>query len=822
LHKGYRFTHVSKLPERNNLIGKFWTFDSYVSSGLFEIWDALKRWGSGYSSFLYRFRLAGLRRVFVGLLDDGLTLGVIFAFGLLAYALPPFSGTGDVWNRGREYAVTFTDANGTVIGRRGIRQNDAITLEDIPPHAIKAVLATEDARFFDHFGVDIIGTTRAIVQNTRANATVQGGSSLTQQVAKNLFLSPERTIRRKIHEAFLALWIEARLSKPEILKLYLDRSYMGGGTYGIEAASQFYFGKSVRDVTLPEAAMLAGLFKAPTKYAPHQNIEAARSRANVVLYRMVAAGYISQGELLRARREPAHVVAQANTDSPDWYLDQAYRDTLAILDEESLNKDFVIEVKTTIDTKLQAASQKIINDVIDTRGAELKFTQAASITMTPEGAVKAIVGGRNYEDSQFNRATSATRQTGSAFKPFVYLAALIKGFKPDQIVVDEPVSIGNWSPRNYSEKYAGRTTLTNALARSYNSIPVKLLLAVGKKSIIQTAHDVGIEGAIDSWPPMVLGTSSLTLLDITRGYATFAGGGKLADPYTVLQIKRPNGDIIYDRFKAVGPAQQAVPEAAVADLNSMLKQVVKAGTARSADLGFAPQGGKTGTNQSYRDAWYIGFTAHNVTGVWVGNDDFSPMEKVTGGMVPAPTWKRIMNVAEQGEVPLGLAGIPLDESYISVAEANFDDPALQPASATPGEAVIAAVATGPDDETASGAAEVGTGLPDTPGPADVAQPAADDPLNNLFSLFEKKVPKPQQVKAPRKKKPRIVVQRQRSGQTLQRQAELDSSDSLFEPLVLPRANTSRRSSNSFLEGLFGDEPSKPRRKKRKKTLFELY
>lgn len=814
MDKGNRFLDVSKLPKLSSILGKFWTFDSYVSSGLFEAWDVLKRWGSAYSSLLYRFRLAGLRRVFVGVLDDGLTLGVILAFGLLAYALPPFSGAdGNVWDRGREYAVTFTDSNGTVIGRRGIRQNDAIALEDIPPHAIKAVLATEDARFFDHFGVDFIGTMRAIVQNTRANATVQGGSSLTQQLAKNLFLTPERTIRRKVHEAFWALWIEARLSKPEILKLYLDRSYMGGGTYGIEAASQFYFGKSVRDVTLPEAAMLAGLFKAPTKYAPHQNIEAARSRANVVLYRMVSAGYISQGELLRARREPAHVVAQANSGSPDWYLDQAYRDTLAILDEQNLNRDFVIEVKTTIDTKLQAASQKIINDVIDTRGPDLKFTQAASITMTPQGAVKAIVGGRDYEESQFNRATSALRQTGSAFKPFVYLAALLNGYKPTQTVVDSPVSIGNWSPRNYSEKYAGRTTLASALAHSYNSIPVKLLLAVGKKKIIQAAHDVGIEGAIDSWPPMVLGTSSLTLLDITRGYATFAAGGKLADPYTVLQIKRPNGDIIYDRFKTVGPSQQVVPETAVADLNSMLRQVVKAGTARSADLGYAPQGGKTGTNQSYRDAWYIGFTAHNVTGVWVGNDDFSPMEKVTGGMVPAPTWKRIMNVAEQGEIPLGLAGIPLDDSYIKVADANFDDAALQVASAEP--------ALAPDDEdAAAGAAEAGVATPDAPDAADAAPRPADDPLNNLFSLFEKKVQKPAQVKAPRKARQKVAAEKQQPA--LQRRAALEESGSIFEPLILPRANTSRRNSNSFLEGLFNPEQQKPRKKRRKKTLFELY
>jgi penicillin-binding protein 1A len=286
---------VAKLPNRNPIFRFFWSFDSLVSSSVFEAWDAFKRWSSAYSSFVYLFKITGLRRFLVDVLDDVATFGVVFAFCLLAYALPPFSGTGDVWNKGREFAITFTDVNGEIIGQRGIRQDDAIPLSEIPPQMIKAVLATEDARFFDHFGVDVIGTLRAILHNAQSSGSKQGGSSITQQVAKNLFLSPERTIQRKVHEAFLSLWIEARLSKQEILKLYLDRSYLGGGNYGVEAAAQYYFGKSVRDVTLSEAAMLAGLFKAPTKYAPHQNLEAAKARANVVLYRMLDAGFITQG-----------------------------------------------------------------------------------------------------------------------------------------------------------------------------------------------------------------------------------------------------------------------------------------------------------------------------------------------------------------------------------------------------------------------------------------------------------------------------------------------------------------------------------------------
>jgi len=675
---------VKKFKKTNPVYAFFWKADSFFSSWGFEVTDTLRRAGSAYSSFLYRFRISGLRRIVVDLLDDMATFGTVFAFGLLAYALPPFSGTGDVWNERREYAVTFTDVNGEIIGRRGIRQDDAIPLSEIPPHVINAVLATEDARFYDHFGVDIQGTLRAIVQNARANGVVQGGSSLTQQVAKNLFLKPERTVRRKIHEAFLALWIEARLSKQEILKLYLDRSYLGGGNYGVEAAAQYYFGKSIRDVNLSEAAMLAGLFKAPSNYAPSANLEAARARANVVLYRMLDMGAITQGELLEARRQPANVVNQKQPDSPDWFLDWAYKDTLALLDQYHITGDFVIEVKTTIDPVIQSSAQRIINQVLDTDAVPLDASQASSVTMKPDGAIKAIVGGRNYEDSQFNRATDALRQPGSSFKPFVYLAALRAGYTPESIVVDGPVSIGNWSPRNYTGKYAGRTTLMNALAHSYNSIPVKLMLDITRKPIIETAHAVGLQGELDNVPSLPLGSSAVTLLDMTTAYSTFAAGGKVAKPYTVLEIRRPNGDVLYSRARNAPPPVQGVPESYIADLNRMLNAVVRNGTGTRANLGFTPEGGKTGTNQSYRDAWFIGFTAHYVTGVWFGNDDFSPMNKVTGGLLPAATWKLIMEQAEKGQVAASLPGIPLDESYAKYA-------AEHPTETAPAEPEVSAL-----------------------------------------------------------------------------------------------------------------------------------
>jgi penicillin-binding protein 1A len=769
-----------------------WRADGAVSTAVFETWDLLKRWHSAYVSFLEHFRIRGLKRVFIDLIDDAVTFGVMFCFLLLAYALPPFSGTGDVWNRGREYAVTFTDADGEIIGRRGIRQDDAIPLSEIPPHMIKAVLATEDARFFEHFGVDVIGTLRAIVQNARANDVVQGGSSLTQQVAKNLFLSPERTIRRKVHEAFLSLWIEARLSKEEILKLYLDRSYLGGGSYGIEAASQFYFGKSVRDVTLPEAAMLAGLFKAPTKYAPHQNLEVARARANTVLYRMLDAGFITQGELLQARREPAVAIQQKIGDSPNWFLDWAYRDTLALIDRKGLTGDYVLEVKTTINLPLQTAAQNIINDELATDGEALHITQGAAVVMGTDGAVRAIVGGKDYEASQFNRATDALRQSGSSFKPFVYMAALLKGYKPSDTVVDGPVSVGNWSPRNYSNKYGGRTTLSNALAHSYNSIPVKLMIDIGRTAIIRTAHLAGIKGELETWAPMVLGTSALSLMDLTTGYISFASGGIPATPYAVLEIRRSNGDVLYSRDLETEPPRRVFPEEKVAELNSMMAAVVKSGTGKRADLGFAPQGGKTGTNQGYRDAWYIGFTGHHVTGVWFGNDDFTPMKEVTGGLIPAPTWKRIMVEAERGLQPIGLAGIPYDDSY-AVAATEPTDPAAQPV---------------PSDETdQSGDAQTADGSE----PPAEAQGGEDvnTVLNGMFDLFDASPTAAAAAKAAAAK------------------AKAAKAQDNQEALVLPKANVqpeTRRKKPRIMDQIFGgvDEPPPPekRKKKKKKTLFD--
>ena len=747
---------------------------------MFELWDFIKRLSSAYSSFLYRyFRISGPKRIVIDLADDFFTFGVVALFGLVAFALPPFSGTGDIWNRGREYAITFTDSSGKIIGRRGIRQDDAIPLDEIPTVLVNAVLATEDARFYDHFGVDVIGTLRAMVHNAKGGGSKQGGSSITQQVAKNLFLSPERTIRRKVNEAFLSMWIEARLSKQEILKLYLDRSYLGGGNYGVEAASQFYFGKSVRDINLSEATVLAGLFKAPTNYAPHANPDASRARSNVVLYRMLDAGFINQGELLQAKRQPAQIVHQDELASPNWFLDWAYQDTLDVMQKQGLMGNYAVEVKTTINSRLEDASQLIINDVVDTQGPDRNFSQAASITMSPDGAVRAIIGGRDYGDSQFNRATAAKRQVGSAFKPFVYLTALEHGYTRNTIVVDEPACVRDWCVHNFEAGYRGRMPLWNALTHSVNTIAVKLMKEFTRQAVEETVHRVGIQGRIDPYPTMAIGTSALTLMDLATGYATLSAGGKLAKPYAVVEIRRPNGDLIYSHGANSIDQPQVSPFEKVAELNSMMHDVVMQGTATRAQLGYMPVAGKTGTNANFRDAWFLGFTGHFVTGVWVGNDDNSSMDgskinAVTGGRVPAPAWKRIMDVAEAGLQPVGLPGVPLDNTYTAAPPVLNDD--------------LTTVATSSDNTTL---VAIDPALPD-PAEGDGASADAKDVLDGMFNLFDT----PEQRPAAVQPAPRVKVSTVSNAQTL----------------VLPKPNITTKKRKSLMDLLFGAQPPKKNRR----------
>ncbi len=735
----------------NSVLRKLFQFfmklDEMFSHYAFELSDGLRRGWVAYTYFLMRFRVTGIKRVFVDLIDDAATFGTVFALGVITVALPTLNETDDIWNSGRQYAVTFTDINGEIIGRRGVLQDDAIPLEEIPPHLVKAVLATEDIRFFQHFGVDVLGTFRAMIANAKAQNVVQGGSTLTQQLAKNLFLSPERSLRRKVHEAFLAMWIEARLTKAEILKLYLDRTYLGGGTYGMEAATQFYFGKSVRDVNLSEAAILAGLFKAPSTYAPHVHRKAAIARANVVLGRMLEVGYITQGQFLEASQNPAKAIDNDIFASPNYFLDWAYKETLAVMEEQNLTDDYVVEVKTTIDLAMQKAAELETANMLATEGPRYNATQAALVSMTPSGAVKAIVGGSNYEESQFNRATDALRQPGSAFKPFVFLAALLDGMKPESPIIDGPITIGRWSPRNYSHRYAGRTNLITALAKSYNTVPVRIMAQIGRKKIIDAAKRVGVQAELMSVPSMVLGANGMTVLDITRGYATFANGGKLSDPHTVLEIRRASGEVIYNRRRNVPPERQVIPASVAGDLTRMMGEVIKSGTARNADLGYTPAAGKTGTTQSYRDAWFIGFTGKYVTGVWYGNDDYTPTHRATGGSIPARTWKAYMLRADRFKRPVPLLGLPAEEEHFAFLESNRNT--LDNIGGT--EVDVAAVQT--DEELQISGTEDDSG-----------EDAVVNVLRDMFTLFKNKDNEVQIVKPKRKKATKLSSQTRRASE----------------------------------------------------------
>ena len=623
----------------------------------------------GFRDFMDRFHVSGWRRwLVVEPLSELATLGTGGLLVALALAVPAFRETADDdWLKKSELAVVFLDRYGNEIGSRGIKHSSAVALADFPDHLIKAVLATEDRRFYDHFGIDISGTFRAIVTNARAGGVVQGGSSLTQQLAKNLFLSNQRTLERKVKEAFLALWLETRLTKNEILKLYLDRAYMGGGTYGVDAAAQFYFGKSAREVNLAEAAMLAGLFKAPTKFAPHINLPAARGRANVVLDNLVDAGFMTEGQVFGARRNPASPVDRRDEGAPGYYLDYAFEEMRKLIDTPPFRSipDRAFVVRTALDLGLQRAAEDAIENQLRQFGRDYHAKQAATVVADLDGAVRAMVGGTDYNTSQFNRATDAYRQPGSSFKPYVYATALMNGFKPTSVVVDGPVCIGNWCPQNYGRSYSGSVTLIQAITRSINVVPVKLSIALGKgnaregrKMIVATARRMGIKAPLPDTPSLPIGADEVTVLEHTVAYATFPNRGMAVKPHAILEVRSGQGDTIwrFDREESNKPVE-AIPPQVAADMAFMMSKVVEEGTAKRAILDGIKSAGKTGTTNSYRDAWFVGYTGNFVCGVWYGNDDYSPLNKMTGGSLPAQTWHDIMAYAHQGIELKQIAGV---------------------------------------------------------------------------------------------------------------------------------------------------------------------
>src|SRR5215468_6210488 len=631
--------------------------DSRIDFAVFQTLAWTREYYERFSTFMDRFHVGGWRRWLNEAASEAATIGMGGLIAMLALAIPAFRETSDDdWLKKSELAVTFLDRYGNEVGSRGIRHNDAIPLDEFPDHLIKATLATEDRRFYEHFGIDFPGLFRAMLTNARAGGVVQGGSSISQQLAKNLFLSNERTIERKVKEAFLALWLEVRLPKNEILKLYLDRAYLGGGTFGVDAAAQFYFNKSARDVNLAEAAMLAGLFKAPSRFAPHINLPAARARANVVLDNLVEAGFMTEGQVFGARRNPATAVDRRDERSPNYYLDWAFDEMKKLADTlpKSVHER-VFVVRLALDVDLQKHTEQALENSLRQYGREYGANQGATVLMEVDGAVRAMVGGRNYSESQFNRATDALRQPGSSFKPYVYSTALMHGFKPTSIVVDSPVCIGNWCPKNYGGGYSGSMTLTEALKRSINVVAVKLSIAVGngnpklgRAKIRDIARKAGLRTPLPDTPSMPIGADEVTVLDHTGGYTMFANLGKAQTPHAVLEVRSGAGELIW-RWDRDGkkPVQVITPQVAM-DMNMMMNKVVEEGTARRAILDGIKAAGKTGTTNAYRDAWFVGFTGNMVCGVWFGNDDYTPMHQMTGGSLPAMTWHEIMAYAHQG------------------------------------------------------------------------------------------------------------------------------------------------------------------------------
>lgn len=593
-----------------------------------------------------------------------------------AYDLPDVSKLNEIKRRA---SVSLVAGDGSLIASYGDLYGSAVALRDLPAYLPQAVIATEDRRFYSHFGLDLKGLARAFYVNFSQGRLVQGGSTISQQLAKNIFLTPERSIHRKGQEVILALWLERNFTKDQILELYLNRVYFGAGTYGIDAASRKYFGHPAAEATLFESAMLAGMLKAPSRYNPLNDKTLARDRATLVLKNMVAADFIAPdvadaAATLTAPSVSPQARGQIGQFYADWVLDQV-SSYVGFSDQDLI-------VETTLDPARQRAAEHHLAAVMAEMGPKQNAAQAALVAMTPDGAVQAMVGGVSYRDSQFNRATQALRQPGSAFKTFVFLAAFEAGYGPGNIFTDGPIRIGKWQPGNYNDKFYGEVNLREAFARSLNSVAVQLSEQVGRKNVIAAAQRLGITTPIGNDASIALGTSETTLLEMTTAYAVFANQGKGVWPFSIRRITTRTGDVLYERGGS-GPGRVASGNAVNAMLDVM-GAVVEWGTGKKAKID-RPVYGKTGTSQNFRDAWFVGLTADLVTGIWVGNDNGAAMDKVTGGSLPVVIWHDFMaealaNVpprdvprASGGVLAANDAGVPVDLVPAKAAPAAAPD-----------------------------------------------------------------------------------------------------------------------------------------------------
>jgi penicillin-binding protein 1A len=603
----------------------------------------------------------------------------IIGGGVLGYFAMTLPDTSGLTRSERRPSITILAADGSLVAAYGDLFGRPLTLTEMAPCLPQAVIATEDRRFYSHFGIDPIGLIRAAAADISAGHIVEGGSTITQQLAKNLFLTPERSLSRKIREILLALWLERRFTKIQILEIYLNRVYLGAGAYGVDAAAHRYFGKSAARLSLYECAVVAGLLKAPTRLSPARDPDLTRARAGQVLENMVEAGYVTKAAAAAAAKEESSLAAIPERRAgfryfADWVADQL--------------PDFVgagnrdLTVVTTLDPRLQREAEDAVGDVVDRDGGKAAVGEGALVAMSPDGAVRAMVGGRDYNQSQFNRATQAERQPGSAFKPFVYVAGLEAGLRPDEHFFDGPIQIGSWRPHDYTHHYLGDVTMAEGLAQSLNAVSVEIAERAGIANVVAVAHRLGITSKLAADPSIALGTSEVNLLELVSAYAPFANGGSGVLPYGISEIRNADDNRVLFRRSGTGPGR-AISAEDVGMINRMLMGVIDHGTGRAAQLP-RPAAGKTGTTQDYRDAWFIGYTADLVAGVWFGNDNDMPMKKVTGGSLPARAWRRFMLAATR-EMPVR----PLPAAPVTLAAA--------PAAAAPGlfDRLIELLAPGP-------------------------------------------------------------------------------------------------------------------------------
>jgi penicillin-binding protein 1A len=577
----------------------------------------------------------------------------------------------------RPPSIQIVGLNGHALATRGDMGGAAIPLNELPSYLPKAFIAIEDRRFYSHHGVDPIGLTRALIANALHRGVAQGGSTITQQLAKNLFLTQERTMTRKLQEVVLAFWLEHKFSKTQILDLYLNRVYFGSGAYGVEAAAQRYFGKPARQVTLSEAALLAGLVKSPSRLAPTHNFDGAERRAQIVLTSMAEAGLISDDMAKVAMINPPRIFRQTGGGSVNYVADWV---------TDSLNEligrfETDITVETSIDPALQATAEKALTEEIAQKGDKFGVEQGALVAMSPDGAVRALVGGKNYGESQYNRAIAAKRQPGSAFKPFVFLTALERGLNTESIREDKPIDVKGWRPENYGHQYYGPVTLTQALANSLNSVSVRLTLELGPAAVARTAYRLGISSKLDPNPSIALGTSEVSVAELVSAYVPFANGGLAITPHVIERVRAADGKILYQR--PVGNLGRIIDMRYVGMMNAMMRETLLSGTARKADFPGWPAAGKTGTSQDFRDAWFIGYTNYLVAGVWLGNDDSSPTKKITGGGLPVEVWSRFMKVAHQGVPVADLPGLTVGQLIAALPPANIPSAPMATDSSRP-------------------------------------------------------------------------------------------------------------------------------------------